>query len=208
MDGQHDERTFIEIKSKLKSLEDEKIAKYVFIMDNPLDKKQLSRSAEEQKYVEFLMSYTSGRKMLFKNPPCALAHAYLGLAYELGALGVTKDEKRAFGYYKIAMKMNNALGTYRLAQCYEKGIYKRKNLVKALTFYRLAAKLGLVEAQHTFGSILIYGDLNAQRDISCGIFYLKLAIKNSNSEYPYPYFDLARVYESNNNIQGVVPDDV
>ncbi|KAG0439288.1 Chitin synthase regulatory factor 3 [Dictyocoela muelleri] len=208
MGNNHDEKTFIEIKSKLKSMEEEMNSKYVFMMNNPLDNLQLKRNGDEYYYVKFLIECTGGEKKLFKNAPCALAHTYLGIVYELGAFGAQKNEKMAFEHYLIATKQSNALGTYRLAQCYEKGIYKPKNFRKALAFYRCAAKLGLVEAQHTFGSILIYGDLNSERDVASGIFYLKLAVKKSSSEYPYPYFDLARAYESNNNIHDIVADDI
>jgi TPR repeat protein len=135
------------------------------------------------------------------------ATAYLGMAYELGAFGVKVDLKKAHGYYTSACKQNNALGAFRLAQCFEKGIGKPKSMSRALTFYRCAAKLGLIEALHTYGAILIYGDLGSKRDPAGGLFYLKLATKNSNENYPYPYFDLARCFEADNPIKEIVSDD-
>ncbi|KAK1348700.1 TPR repeat-containing protein [Hamiltosporidium tvaerminnensis] len=198
----------------LRSVEDSSQSmKNVFCMTNPLvDHKNTTKenavSEIEKACIIFLKDMAkTGKQMLFKDSPCAEAQAYIGMVYELGVFGVKENHKKAYGYYTIAARQNNALGTFRLAQCFEKGIGKTKNNEKALTFYRCAAKLGLIEALHTFGSILIYGDLGCPRDPASGIFYLKLAANRSTSSYPYPYFDLARCFESDNAIKEIISDD-
>lgn len=207
--------TFLKIKEILKNVEEENRLNYIFNMTNPLENKKENQNnnfnnnlyVNNNSYLKFLLECADGEKKLFKNAPSALAHAYLGIVYELGVFGTKKDYKKAYDYYLTATKQSNALGTFRLAQFYEKGLWKPKNYKKAVTFYRCAAKLGLIEALHTYGSILFYGDLCSQKDVSSGLFYLKLAVKKATKEYPYPYYDLGKAYESNNKLSDIPSDD-
>lgn len=138
----------------------------------------------------------AGDMKLFQDAPCAMAQAYLGIIYEIGALNEKKNIKKALTYYYSAMKMCNGLAIFRMGLCYEKGVGKSKNIQKALNHYRSAAKLGLVEALHIYGSILVHGDLGSQKDQGGGMFYLNLAVKRADDDYPHAYFDLARAYET------------
>ncbi|KAM0677074.1 hypothetical protein BDAP_002365 [Binucleata daphniae] len=143
---------------------------------------------------------------LFKDAPQVQARAYLGLVYEIGACGLKKSIERAISLYASAAKQNNAFATFRLAQCFESGKGKQLNIEKSITFYRCAAKLGGIEAMHIYGSILIHGELGLRKDISQGLFYLKLAAQAASKHYPFPFYDLARCYENEEDAPEITVD--
>lgn len=135
------------------------------------------------------------------------AQALIGIAYERGIFGLKKNLRTATNYYIVAAKQNSKLGTYRLAQIYEKKMGGEDGYSRALYFYRCSAKLGCVYGMHTYGSILLRGELNTEKEFNVGLFYLKLATKKANSRYPYPFYDLAQIYESFNTCNDIEPDD-
>ncbi|KAF9761675.1 Chitin synthase regulatory factor 3 [Nosema granulosis] len=196
------------IKIYLICIENEsKPGKHIFLTYNPLrinlEKKQFMNDFNSL-CLNFLitMATTSKKKKLSSE-----AQAYLGIAYELGVFGLRPDIKNAFSYYSVSTKLNNKCGTYRLAQFYEKGLVKQKNINNAAYFYRCSAKLGCIFGLHTYGSILMRGALNTPKDFDSGLFYLKLAAQHATEYYPYAFYDLGQIYESSNNVPEVVPDD-
>ncbi|WUR04638.1 TPR repeat protein [Vairimorpha necatrix] len=135
------------------------------------------------------------------------AQTFLGMVYEIGLFDIPRNIKFAFNYYVVAAKQNNKYGTYRLAQAYEKEMGKSNGYSKAIYFYRCAAKLGCVYGMHTYGSILLSGDLNTTKEFQTGLFYLKLASHKADRSYPFPFYDLGQVYESDYNSTEIDPDD-
>lgn len=135
------------------------------------------------------------------------AQALIGIAYEKGIFGLKVNIRIATSYYIVSAKQNSKLGTYRLAQIYEKKMGGEDGYSRALYFYRCSAKLGCVYGMHTYGSILLRGELNTEKEFNVGLFYLKLATKKANQKYPYPFYDLAQIYESFNTCNDIEPDD-
>ncbi|ELA46844.1 hypothetical protein VCUG_01688 [Vavraia culicis subsp. floridensis] len=127
-----------------------------------------------------------------------LAYAYMGIAYEIGAFGLVINYKKAYENYICALKRNHGMGAFRLAVMFEKGIHTKRSLTKAFTYYRCAAKMGLSEGMHAYGMILYYCEDEDMRDCRTGFHYIKLAMVNASPEYPHPYFDLGRIYETGN----------
>ncbi|KAM0676361.1 hypothetical protein GVAV_000326 [Gurleya vavrai] len=194
------ETKFLLVQKYLRFIEsnDESISN-VFYGKNPLvmikEDKQFFRELDNW-CVQILGAANKSKDMtLFKDAPQVQARAYLGTVYELGALGMTKNINKAIKLYESAAKQNNAYATFRLAQCFELGKGKHRSIEKALTFYRCAAKLGGVEAMHIYGSILLHGELGLKKDVCQGLYYLKLAVQAANKHYPFPFFDLAKCYD-------------
>ena len=69
---------------------------------------------------------------------CAIAQSSLAGLYIEG-LGVDKNEKEAFGWYKLAVE-NGDKSYYQLGECYEKGIGVEINKSKAIEMYKKAAR--------------------------------------------------------------------
>ncbi|AFN83297.1 hypothetical protein EROM_070460 [Encephalitozoon romaleae SJ-2008] len=134
-------------------------------------------------------------------------HYYLGLSYEKGLFGMRRDYRKAFGHYLTSAQLGSPIGTFKVAQCYEKGIGKKRSIKNALCFYRCAAKLGLVDAMHTYGVIILFGNIENDCDLETGYFYLRLAARKATYTYPYALYDLARCYERGKGPDIVSPDD-
>lgn len=146
-----------------------------------------------QKLSNFVENYK-----LFLNKPKYIGKmiAYFGFVYEYGLFDVKFDKNNAFQYYKLAAKLNSPFGTFKLAQCYEKGVGCEKNIQKSLLFYKCSAKLGCVQALHTFGTILLQSNINGEFVEESAQFYLQLAIKKAKLlEYPYVFYDFGRFLE-------------
>ena len=136
----------------------------------------------------------------------AKAYAFLGIAYEIGAFGLEVDYFKAHQNYLIALRKGSSMGAFRLAVMYEKGIYEKKNFPKALLYYECSAKMGLPEGSHAYGMILYYTEDDSIHDYQTGFDFIKFAMVNATTEYPYPYFDLARIYEYGNEQIDIAAD--
>ncbi|EEQ82625.1 hypothetical protein NCER_100623 [Vairimorpha ceranae BRL01] len=202
------DETFLLIKDYVVSVETNVMNQsIIFSNSNPLNVDKSTRLfiREFNAYcLEFLVRMASA---LADKKTSSKAHVYLGLTYELGLFGITKNPKNSFNYYIVSAKQNNKFGTYRLAQAYEKQKRTKDGYTKALYFYRCAAKLGCIYGMHTYGSILLRGDLNSNKEFDTGLFYLKLASRKANTSYPYPFYDLGQVYESSNSCSDIDADD-
>ncbi|KAK6089370.1 hypothetical protein P3W45_001616 [Vairimorpha bombi] len=196
------------LKEYVTSIENGGINSKRFVINvNPLriDKQTQKFIREFNAYfLEFLVKMAS---VLTNRKLSSEAHVYLGLTYELGLFGISINQKNAFNYYIVAAKQNNRFGTYRLAQAYEKVMGDKEGYTKALYFYRCAAKLGCIYGMHTYGSILLRGELDSKKDFDTGMFYLKLASQKASEIYPFPFYDLGQVYESHNSCNEIEADD-
>ncbi|RVD90972.1 TPR repeat-containing protein [Tubulinosema ratisbonensis] len=136
-----------------------------------------------------------------------MAYTYIGMAYEYGTFDFIKNDTQAFFHYRKAAGYKNSFGCFKYGQCFEKGLYTKRDPEKMHNFYKLAANLGCVEALHTLGVILMHGLCGVEADIYSGLFYLQLAVKKSDYDYPFTYFDFGECYDSNSN-QCIFRDDI
>lgn len=191
------------LRKYLQYLEEENSCiKHMFAIENTeIEKFNLVREVVglEKSCVDFLKAITRTKKLRNGRSFYSDGLVFTGICFEMGVLGFKKNCNLSFDYYEAAAKLNNPLGVFRLGQCYEKGIGTPIKIDKALTFYRIAAKLGSVEAMHTYGAIQISGECGVKKDVSAGLFYLQLAVKKADDSYPYPFFDLAKCYDSTLN---------
>lgn len=201
-----EEVKFAFVKKYLRILEEfsESLNNVFYDTDPTTQEERKNESADmDKECLDFLVGQTKATKiMLFNDNLSAMAHCFMGIVYEIGAFGLRQDLQKAIAFYRAAARQNNSLGTFRLAQCFERGNGLQKNHKKAITFYRCAAKLGGVEALHTYGIILLQGELGLVNDTSSGLFYLKLAVKGAGVNYPYPYYDLGKFYEIRQEYRG------
>lgn len=150
----------------------------------------LTNSAIDSACLDFLLSKAREPYIIYKDTASSLAIAYLGIVYEIGCLNCTRNIDQALTFYLAASKQNNALGAFRLAQVFE----RLKDIEKSILYYRLASKLGSLEAAHTYGIILMYG-YGVDKNPSTGLFYLKRAAAGATVKYPFALYDLAKINE-------------
>lgn len=135
-----------------------------------------------------------------------IAFCYIGVGHEYGVFGYPLNNEETLYYYKLSSQLNCDLGTYMLANSYESGKGTTVDHDKALYFYRCAAKLGLTDALHIYGSALVNGFFDSPIDEKTGLHYLSLAAINADTIYPYPLFDIGRWYERENINADVIVD--
>ena len=92
--------------------------------------------------------------------------------------------KLAFDYYCMAAQQNDPYAYMRLGDCFERGIWVKKDGKKALSNYKMADKLGgHPTAKYTIAALLLSGSTNLKRDIKKGISYLIDAATKDNNEF-------------------------
>lgn len=126
------------------------------------------------------------------------AYAFLGMAYEIGAFGLKVDYDKAYKNYVLSLRKGYGMGAFRLAVMFEKGTHEKKNFSKAFLYYECAAKMGLPEGAHAYGMILYYTEDDNIHDYQTGFDFINFAMVNASPEYPFPFFDLGRIYEHGN----------
>ncbi|KAF7703855.1 Protein SKT5 [Cucumispora dikerogammari] len=126
----------------------------------------------------------------------------LGISYENELFGISSssNSRKPINHYTFVIRNTKkrhwlSLALYRKAICYEKGIGTRVKSHKAVTYYRISAKLNNTKALHVYGSILLYGLLNVKPNHSEASIYLKQAVQKSTLKYPYAWFELGVLYE-------------
>jgi TPR repeat protein len=80
--------------------------------------------------------------------PLADAQFFLADLYGTGGLGLQSDPEKAYGLYLQASKQNHPAACYRTAVCNELGAGTRKELNRAILFFRKAASLGDTTAMY------------------------------------------------------------
>nr|POE79457.1 chitin synthase regulatory factor 3 [Quercus suber] len=130
------------------------------------------------------------------------AQFYLADCHGSGMLGLEVDPKEAFNLYQAAAKQGHGQAAYRTAVCCEIGPEEgggtRKDLAKAVQWYRRAAALGDVAAMYKLGMILLKGLLGQQENIGEAVSWLKRSAERADRENPHALHELGTLYEPAN----------
>jgi len=124
---------------------------------------------------------------------------YLADCYGQGALGLEVDTKEAFSLYQAAAKAGHAQAAYRTAVCCEMGPDEgggtRRDLQKAVQWYRRAAQLQDVAAMYKLGIVLLKGLLGQQKNVTEAQIWLKRAAERADKANPHALHELGVLYE-------------
>lgn len=104
----------------------------------------------------------------------------LGLDYDLGRNGKSKDKEKAARFYARAANAGHALAMLNLGVCYEYGDGVPKDCKKAFTLYVSAAASGNAMAQCNLGYCYFNG-VGVQRDPEKAVLWYKKAVKGGNA---------------------------
>jgi TPR repeat protein len=124
------------------------------------------------------------------------AQYYLADGYASGLFNKGKEDyDRAFPLFVAASKHGHAESGYRAALCYEFGWGCRKDLAKAVQFYRQSASKNHPGAMTRLGRACLSGDLglNKYRE---GIKWLKRATEAADAQYNAAPYHLGLLYET------------
>ncbi len=129
---------------------------------------------DQKSYDELLKIYTKLASGF------TISSGMIGLAdiYYRG-LGVTKDLKKAFEYYREAAGHENGYALEKQGWFYYKGEYVKKDFAKALYYFDYAYMRGNKSVAYTLGE-MYYKGIGTKIDKNKGLEYYKISSKNGN----------------------------
>jgi len=153
-----------------------------------LDQKTIQKTreryyAEAYKIVKRLVSAGSADGMFF-----------LGDCYSQGRLDLEKDTREAFTLYQSAAKAGHAQAAFRVAVCCELGLEEdggtKRDLGKAVQWYKRAAQLGDTPAMYKTGVIQLKGLLGQPKDTAEAVVWLRRAAEKADKDNPHALHEL------------------
>ncbi|KAL9084849.1 MAG: hypothetical protein Q9159_005012 [Coniocarpon cinnabarinum] len=128
-----------------------------------------------------------------------------------GLLGLPNDPREAFTLYQSAGKAGHPQAAYRTAVCCEMGPEEgggtKRDLTKAVQWYRHAASLGDGPAMFKLGMISLRGLLEQPRNYSEAVSWLQKAADKADENSPHAVHELGILYEGSENAGAVPRDD-
>lgn len=125
------------------------------------------------------------------------AQYYLADGYASGLFNKgTEDYDRAFPLFSAASKHGHAEAGYRAALCYEFGWGTRKDLSKAVQFYRQSASKNHPGAMTRLGKACLMGDMGLVSRYREGLKWLKRAAESADYQYNSAPYELGLLHET------------
>ena len=125
----------------------------------------------------------------------AYAQYYLGDGYASGFFNNGKaDKDKAFGYFIAAGKHGHAEAAYRAALCYEFGWGSRRDVAKAVQYYRSAASKGHPGAAVRLGKACLTSDMGLHGRYREGVKWLKRAAESADAQHNSAPYELGLLH--------------
>ncbi|MFK5915048.1 MAG: tetratricopeptide repeat protein [Woeseiaceae bacterium] len=118
------------------------------------------------------------------------AQYLLATQYDAG-LGVQKDEKSSFYWYKKAANAGVNIAQHNVAVAYAQGIGVAASLYKAMTWWERAAKAGNTDSQYNLGIIYASGQGGVKPNIKKALKWWRMAAINGDAA---AQFNLGALY--------------
>ena len=125
------------------------------------------------------------------------AQYYLADGYASGLFNKgVEDNDRAFPLFVAASKHGHAEAGYRAALCYEFGWGSRKDLQKAVQFYRQSASKNHPGAMSRLGKACLTGEMGLGNRYREGVKWLKRAAESADFQYNSAPYELGLLHET------------
>ncbi|KAL9102918.1 MAG: hypothetical protein Q9163_001978 [Psora crenata] len=125
------------------------------------------------------------------------AQYYLGDGYASGLFNKgVPDNDRAFPLFVAASKHGHAEAGYRAALCYEFGWGCRKDVQKAVQFYRQSASKNHPGAMARLGRACLMSDMGLGNRYREGLKWLKRAAESADPQYNSAPYELGLLHET------------
>jgi len=125
------------------------------------------------------------------------AQYYLADGYASGLFSKgNEDYDRAFPLFIAASKHGHAEAGYRAALCYEFGWGTRKDVQKAIQFYRQSASKNHPGAASRLGRACLAGEMGLVNRYREGLKWLKRAAESADFQYNTAPFELGLLHET------------
>ena len=157
---------------------------------------QKARNKTREKYIS--EAHKIIKRLVSSGYPDAMF--FLGDCYSQGRLGLDKDSKEAFTLYQGAAKAGHPQAAFRVAVCCELGLEEdggtKRDLGKAVQWYKRAATLGDTPAMYKTGVIQLKGLLGQPKDSAEAIVWLRKAAEKADKDNPHALHELALWHEA------------
>ena len=157
---------------------------------------QKARNKTREKYIS--EAHKTIKRLVSSGYPDAMF--FLGDCYSQGRLGLDKDSKEAFTLYQGAAKAGHAQAAFRVAVCCELGLEEdggtKRDLGKAVQWYKRAATLGDTPAMYKTGVIQLKGLLGQPKDSAEALVWLRRAAEKADKDNPHALHELALWHEA------------
>lgn len=125
------------------------------------------------------------------------AQYYLADGYASGLFNKgVEDNDRAFSLFIAASKHGHAEAGYRAALCYEFGWGTRKDMQKAVQFYRQSASKNHPGAMSRLGRACLEGSMGLHGHYREGLKWLKRAAESADFQYNSAPYELGLLHET------------
>ncbi|KAL8794802.1 MAG: hypothetical protein Q9195_002630 [Heterodermia aff. obscurata] len=157
---------------------------------------QKARNKTRERYIA--EAYKIVKRLVSTAYPDAMF--FLGDCYSQGRLGLDRDTKEAFSLYQGAAKAGHAQAAFRVAVCCELGLEEdggtKRDLGKAVQWYKRAATLGDTPAMYKTGVIQLKGLLGQPKDAGEAVVWLRKAAEKADKDNPHALHELALWHEA------------
>ena len=120
----------------------------------------------------------------------AKAYNMLGICYGIGGYGISKDDAKAFDYYKQSAEIGYGWGQYNLANKYYNGEGCEKNYAQAVVWFQKAADQNIADAQNMLG-ICYDNGYGVPKNATKAVEYFQ---KSAEQGYDSGQYNLANKY--------------
>lgn len=118
------------------------------------------------------------------------AQYLLATQYDMG-LGVEKNEKTSFYWYKKAAKAGISIAQHNVAVAYAQGNGIKADLTKAIIWWKRAAKAGNTDSQYNLGTVYAAGRGSIKRNMQKALKWWRMAAINGDA---VAQFNLGAIY--------------
>ncbi|EJU05700.1 HCP-like protein [Dacryopinax primogenitus] len=145
------------------------------------------------------------KKLATSADPLPDAQFFLATCYGTGMLGLQIDHEKSYQFYVAAAKLRHPAASYRVAVCNELGAGTKRDLSRAVAFYRQAASLGDTPAMYKLGMVLLTPSLGQKKDEKEAVKWLRRAAEQADEENPHGLHELGLLHETGEC--SIVPKD-
>lgn len=120
------------------------------------------------------------------------ASVILGNIYRTGFRDIPKDPEQSRKYFSRALETGHIPAAKTLGDIYFEGLGTPRDVKKAESYYRTAAKMGLPSAEVALAEILYFGEDGVKQDRKKALAWYQAAAK---LEHPAALYALGRAYD-------------
>ncbi|KAK9471501.1 HCP-like protein [Dipodascopsis tothii] len=136
------------------------------------------------------------KKLATASRPLPESVFYYGTCFGSGTLGLEVNKEKEYEFYVKASKLKYGKGAYRAGVCCEQGSGTKRDIEKAIQFYKHGAELGDPAAMFKIAMANLNGTLGFTQNTAQAVQWLERGAAKADVESPNSLHELANLYEN------------